>query len=86
MNVSIQNSNEQFIEERRHKLNKIEEALNVEYNRNRHQFKNSECGVYSINFILRLLEGESFEDYKTRRRVENGLLKEYLRGVWVKDD
>ena len=31
-------------------------------------------------------EGESFEDYKTRRRVENGLLKEYLRGVWVKDD
>ena len=32
------------------------------------------------------LEGESYEDYKTRRKVENGLLKEYLRGVWVKDD
>ena len=24
----------------------------VDYNRIRHQFKNSECGVYSINFIF----------------------------------
>lgn len=32
------------------------------YNKVRHQYKNSECGVYSINFILRLLKGESFED------------------------
>ena len=32
------------------------------------------------------LENESFEDYKVRRKAENGLLKEYLRGVWVKDD
>ena len=32
------------------------------------------------------LEGENFEDYKTRRRAENGLLKEYLRGVWVKKE
>jgi hypothetical protein len=32
------------------------------------------------------LEGESFEDYKTRRKAENGLLKEYLRGVWVKKE
>ena len=32
------------------------------------------------------LEGESFEDYQTRRKAENGLLKEYLRGVWVKKE
>ncbi len=32
------------------------------------------------------LEGESFEDYHTRRKAENGLLKEYLRGVWVKNE
>ena len=32
------------------------------------------------------LENESFEDYKTRRQAENGLLKEYLRGVWVKKE
>ena len=32
------------------------------------------------------LENESFEDYKTRRKAENGLLKEYLRGVLVKKE
>ena len=34
----------------------------ITYNKVRHQQKNSECGVYSINFILRLLKGETFED------------------------
>lgn len=34
----------------------------VKYNKIRHQFKNSECGVYSTNFILRLLKGETFND------------------------
>ncbi len=34
----------------------------VDYNRKRHQFKNSECGVYSINFIVRLLKGKSFQE------------------------
>ncbi len=32
------------------------------------------------------LEGESFEDFHIRRKAENGLLKEYLRGVWVKNE
>ena len=32
------------------------------------------------------LEDEEFEDYKIRMRAENGLLKEYLRGVWVKKE
>ena len=32
------------------------------------------------------LEGESFEDFHTRRKAENGLLREYLRGVWVKKE
>tara|TARA_B100001250_G_scaffold412278_1_gene443075 strand:+ start:5166 stop:5378 length:213 start_codon:yes stop_codon:yes gene_type:complete len=32
------------------------------------------------------LENESFEDFQIRRKAENGLLKEYLRGVWKKDD
>jgi len=41
--------------------NKYENILNIKYNKIRHQFKNSECGVYSVNFILRLLNGESFD-------------------------
>ena len=32
------------------------------------------------------LEGESHEDFHVRRKAENGLLKEYLRGVWVKNE
>jgi len=31
-------------------------------NRVRHQFMDSECGLYSMNFILRNLNGESFDD------------------------
>jgi len=42
--------------------NKYEKIMNIDYNKNRHQFKSSECGVYSVNFILRLLKGESFNN------------------------
>jgi hypothetical protein len=46
----------------RAKKNKYEEQMNISYNKIRHQFKNSECGVYSVNFILRLLKGELFDN------------------------
>lgn len=36
--------------------------LKVDYNKTRHQYENSECGVYSINFITRMLRGDSFGD------------------------
>lgn len=36
--------------------------IDFRYNTIRHQRKNTECGVYSINFILRSLKGESFDD------------------------
>ena len=44
---------------------------------------------YQISLALKgpkRLEGEEFEDYKLRMEAENGLLKEYLRGVWIKND
>ncbi len=34
----------------------------VDYNKVRHQYKNSECGVYSINFIVRQLKGFTFDE------------------------
>ena len=34
----------------------------IRYNRVQHQYKDTECGVYSINFIIRLLEGETFDE------------------------
>jgi hypothetical protein len=36
--------------------------VDIKYNKHRHQFKNSECGVYSINFILRLLQDGDFKN------------------------
>jgi hypothetical protein len=35
--------------------------FDIRYNNIQHQFKNSECGVYSINFIIRLVKGETFD-------------------------
>lgn len=36
--------------------------FDIRFNNIQHQFKNTECGVYSINFILRLLKGETFDN------------------------
>ena len=44
---------------------------------------------YQISFGLKgpkRLEGESYEDFCIRRKAENGLLHEYLRGVWIKNE
>jgi hypothetical protein len=42
----------------------------IRYNKTQHQRGSSECGVYSINFILRLLKGKTF-DHITRKRVSD---------------
>lgn len=34
----------------------------VDHNKIRHQYKGSECGVYSVNFIIRMLKGQTFEE------------------------
>uniref|UniRef100_A0A6C0J4E8 Ubiquitin-like protease family profile domain-containing protein n=1 Tax=viral metagenome TaxID=1070528 RepID=A0A6C0J4E8_9ZZZZ len=51
------------------------ESFDVRYNKIRHQFKSSDCGVYSINFILRLLKGESF-DYITKNITKDDDMNE----------
>lgn len=35
--------------------------MDISHNPVRHQYKNSECGVYSINFIIRCLKGETYK-------------------------
>jgi len=51
--------------------NRIENKINVEYNHNRHQYKGSECGVYSLNFILRQLNGESYENIVNNKTLDD---------------
>lgn len=47
------------------KINDYIKNLNnfdIRHNKIQHQFQNSECGVYSINFIVRLVGGETFDE------------------------
>ena len=44
--------------------------FDIRYNKIQHQFKNTECGVYSINFIIRLVGGETFDE------ITNNILKD----------
>ena len=47
-----------------------ESSIDLRHNTTPHQRGNSECGVYSINFILRLLKGKNF-DHITRKRLDD---------------
>ena len=50
------------LKEQNDNINRVNTNLYTNYFR--HQFKNSECGVYSMNFILKLLEGNTYRDIK----------------------
>jgi hypothetical protein len=53
---------EDYMTENNKKLNEIEKKYDIRYSTIRNQYKNSECGVYSMNFIIRLLNGSKFDD------------------------
>ena len=60
---------EKYIESK--KLNNID----IRYNKTQHQKGNSECGVYSINWILRLLKGKTFDHITKKRLTDNQVNK-----------
>lgn len=45
--------------------------VDFRYNTTQHQKGNTECGVYSMNFILRLLKGKSFDHITNKRLTDN---------------
>ena len=51
-------------------MEKEGKKCDVRHNKTRHQRGSSECGVYSINFILRLLKGKTFDNV-TRKRLSD---------------
>ena len=53
-----------FMNRLKDQSNAMGRKTNINVNNVRHQFKNSECGIYSIHFILKSLEGNKFEDLK----------------------
>lgn len=55
----------------------------ADHNKIRHQYEGSECGVYSINMILRLLRGDTFEEIcqsKVPDKVINKCRLVYFKG------
>ena len=41
---------------------KLSQKFTIQYCKKRHQFKNTECGVYAINFISSQIEGKEFTE------------------------
>jgi len=58
------------------KYNKYLSDFDIRYNDLQHQYKNSECGVYSIYFILELLKGNTFDNIVTER-VTDEMVNKY---------
>ena len=77
-NIDTTNMNQKYVN------NLLKGGFDIRYNHIQHQFNNSECGVYSINFILRLVEGESFDNIInniTKDEVMNKNRKIYFRNI-----
>jgi len=47
--------------------NAMEKIFDIRYNTMKHQFGGSECGIYSMNFIIRLLRGDTFDEIHKSR-------------------
>jgi hypothetical protein len=49
-------------------------AMKLEYNARRLQYRDTECGVYCIYFIIRMLSGDKFTDITRRKPNDNQML------------
>jgi Ulp1 family protease len=52
-----------------------EPKLRLESNGRRFQFSNTECGMYSLYFIIRMIEGDSFKDFCKHPISDNWMIK-----------
>jgi hypothetical protein len=80
----IGGKNTKHIDSTHYIKNLLDGNFDIRYNHIQHQFDNSECGVYSINFIIRLVSGESFDtiiNNITKDEQMNLNRKEYFRNV-----
>ena len=68
------------------------QGIDVRHNPIQHQYKNTECGVYSINFIVRSLKGETFDNIiqnklsdakveKCRKKYFNYVVEKYKKNI-----
>jgi len=61
--------------------NIIEQKYGIKFNQMQHQFGGSECGVYSMNFLIRLLRNEDFNTIHKERVTDHDMNK--CRGPYL---
>lgn len=57
------------------------DEFDVRYNKIQHQYKNSECGVYSIHFLIKLLEGNDF-DKIVNNIIDDATMNKYRHTIF----
>jgi len=62
INYINENKNNKSVLKEYNELYNILNNFDIKYNNIQHQFKNSECGVYSIHFIIKLVNDNDFEN------------------------
>jgi hypothetical protein len=55
--------------------NELGIKANAVHNKTRHQYGDSECGMYSLNFVISLLEGKKFEDLSNNKIPDDNVNK-----------
>ena len=53
---------DKYLTKKNKNQNEIEKKYDIRYNTTRNQYLYSECGVYSMNFIIRLLHGKTLDE------------------------
>ena len=59
------------------------DGIDIKINKTPHQKGNSECGVYSLNFIIRMLDGESFNDI-SKNRIDDSQINKFREVYFTK--
>lgn len=76
------------IRELMNRINTINEKRNIKsnikINKTQHQEKDSECGVYSIAFIIRLLDGENVDDIM-ENKISDDTMNEFRKVIFNKN-
>jgi hypothetical protein len=60
------------------------DTIKTNHNKERHQKKGSECGVYSMNFILRMLRGDKF-DQICKSKVDDDTINKCRKVYFTKE-
>ena len=59
--------------------------IKYEYNKTRHQYQNSECGVYSMYFIIQLLEGKKTFNTINSTRIKDEFVNSKRKYYYLSD-